>query len=112
MTTRHKLRATLAHGPKDMGAEIDVEIAFSFLAGSPASQEDSGWPGEFDFLDVAPLDSHDEPVPFSHRHEREWLYDLASQWFYSDAGQAAAFEEVAAELQEARVFVAALRRES
>jgi hypothetical protein len=109
MTTRHKLRACLSHGPKDIGAEVDVELAFTFLAGSPASQEDSGWPGELEFIDAAPLRPFDGAFADL---ERKWLTELAEEWFWSDEGQAAAMEEVLAELQEARVFIAALRRES
>ncbi len=117
MTTRHKLRATLPHGPKDLGAEIEAEIAFTFLPGGKPSFDDPGWGHEIELIDAALLDSHGKRVPWANPrpfsdYSQAWLNELAREWLESDEGRAAALEEVAAELQEARVFIAALRRES
>jgi len=108
MTTKHKLVATIPHGPKDLGAEIECAIAFSFLPGGKPSSDDPGWGPEIEFISAAPI----RPFLEYEAMQQESLDELAAEWLASDEGQAAAVEEVAAELQEARVFIAEIRRES
>lgn len=112
MTTKHKLRAFLPQGDPDIGAEIECEIAFSYVGGAKPTRDDPGWSAEIEFISAAPL-CNGKPAPFLDyaAHQQESLNDLAAAWLESDEGHMAALEEWAAELQEARVFIAALRRD-
>ena len=117
MTTRHKLVAFLPIGDPDRGEEIETEIAFTFLPGGKPSFDDPGFGPEIEFLSAAPL-CNGKPAPFFYNSamqrdiQNASLDDLARDWLESDVGRAAALEEVAAELQEARVFIAALRKDA
>jgi len=113
MTTKHKLRAFLQHGDPDLGAEIEAEIAFTFMPGGKPGYDDPGWAAEIEFVSAAPL-CNGKPAPFLYHAamQQESLNDLAREWLESDEGRAAALEEVAAELQEARAFIAEIRRET
>jgi hypothetical protein len=118
--SRHKLRATIPHGPSDEGAEIEVEIAFNYTRGRPAVMHlrngDPGYPAgpdEVEFLDAAPL-CNGKPSPFHGAFadlERQWLNDLAEAWLNSNEGQNEAFLTVADDDERAREYAAELRRE-
>lgn len=119
MATKHKLRATIPHGPKDMGAELDCEIAFTYHSGRMAhmtAQWKGGYPhpdeaDEIEFIDAAPIICG-KPAPFPKPFERLWLNQLAEDWLYTDEGQAAAMAEVLAEAEDARAFIAESRRDA
>lgn len=114
MTTKHKLVAFLPMGDPDLGCEIECEIAFTFLPGGKPTRDDPGSAAEIDLISAAPL-SNGKPSPFEGVFadmEQGSLDDLARWWLESVEGQAAAMAEVLAELEDARAFIAELRRES
>lgn len=112
MATKHKLVTFLEIGSRDEGAEIEVEIAFTYLRGGKPTRDDPGWGPEIEFISAAPL-CNGRPAPFLQyaAMQQESLDDLAREWLESAEGQAAAREEVAAEIDDARAFRAAMRRD-
>lgn len=109
MATKHKLRATIPQGDPDLGAEIEVEIAFTYYQGRMAhytAQWKGGYPhpdeaDEIDFISAAPF-CNGKPSPFDGAFadlEQEWLNDLAQDWLESDEGQERAFSALREDAQ-------------
>lgn len=119
MSTKHKLRATIPCGDPDLGAEVEVEIAFTYHQGRMAhhtAQWKGGYPhpdeaDEIEFLDAARL-CNGKPAPFYGAFadmEKASLNDLAEAWLESDEGQREAFEAVADDDERAREYAAEMR---
>jgi hypothetical protein len=117
MATKHKLVATIPCGDPDLGAEVEAEIAFTFLRGSSdyynraGGHWEQGWGAEIEFLDAARL-CNGKPAPFDGAFadlETAWLNDLADAWLETEEGVAEAMATVDADYDEAREFAAELR---
>ena len=120
MSTKHKLRATIPYGDPDIGAEIEVEIAFNFTPGRPAvmylRNGDPGYPAdpaEIEFVSAAmvvngKLHPYDGPFPVAHQ---QTLDAISEDWFYSDEGQSEAYAAVADDDEYARDQAAEQRRD-
>lgn len=109
--SRHKMKVSLAHGPADLGAEVDLEISFEYRAGSPAKGPTyfhGGLPAdppEIEFI------SCKGPLEGDGRDKyRQATFDLlAEQFLEGDGGFAEALEIVAADDERAREYAAEMR---
>jgi hypothetical protein len=101
MTTKHKLRAFLPVGDRDLGAEIEAELAFSFTPGSADYYNrrigtwEQGWGEEIELISAEPY-CNGKPAPFLDyaAFQQDSLNELAAQWLESDVGRAAALVPV------------------
>jgi hypothetical protein len=117
--TKHKMRATIPHGDPDIGAEVDVEITFTYLPGAapiiyPADNADPGYPAEIGFVGVSPI-SNGKPFAYYGAFadlEQEALENLARDWLEGDDGLAEAFAVVRDDDEAAREYHAELRRDA
>ena len=118
MSTTHKLIACIPHGDPDLGAEIECEIAFTYLKGAPEqgpSYYSGGQPAdpdEIEFVSAVQL-VNGKPVPryhsaFQAMHD-ELIADLARDWLETEDGVSEAMATVAADDDEARERAAELK---
>lgn len=107
----HTLHATISHGDRDLGAEIDLEITFSFTPGagatgpSYASGGDPDRAAEVEFVSCkGPLagDAFDDLRQQSFDH-------IAEQYLESDDGYADALRQVADDEDASREYFADMR---
>jgi hypothetical protein len=120
MSTKHKLRATIPHGDPDLGMEIDVEIAFTYLRGSPdyynkaGGHWEQGWGAEIELVNAVPMVNGKLSPGYSAWtiFERETLNDLAQCWLDSDEGRAEALEAVQDDDEAAREYAAEAKRDA
>lgn len=111
MASKHKMNATIPHGPSDEGAEIECEIIFSFTPGAGPtgptydSGGDPGWDAAIELVSVTAnlLDMG----AFQDLHQKA-LEDLVSDWLQDD-GYAEALAIVAEDDEAAREYAAELR---
>jgi hypothetical protein len=80
--SRHVILATIPHGPKDMGAEVEAKVSFIYITTSPP---------QVDFISAR----HTGIDRGYGKLEHEWLDDLARDWLETKAGYQAACEKVA-----------------
>lgn len=92
--SQHKTIQTLPVGDPDLGAEVEVEITFSFLQGAPEqgpSYASGGQPADPDEVELvkAVRLCNGKPAPFDGAFadlEQGQLDDLATTWLESDEG--------------------------
>jgi hypothetical protein len=116
MSTRRKLVTTIGYGDPDLGAEIEVEIAFEHTPGAPeqgpsyASGGQPADPAEIEFVSARHM-VNGKPAPFLvfPEMQQEWLDDLARDWLESDEGESAAYEAVADDDERGREYAAEMR---
>ena len=116
MSTTHKLIACIPHGDPDLGAEIECEIAFTYLKGAPEqgpSYYSGGQPAdpdEIEFVSARPFCTG-KPSPFLDYADMQQatLDDLARDWLESEYGVSEAMATVAADDDEARERAAELK---
>ncbi len=117
MSTKHTMRATIPCGPRDMGAEVDVEVTFLYSPGyAPVIYSDSpdpGSPAEVDFVGAQHLVGGKPSAYYGAyaRDEQAWLNDLVTDWLDTDDGITAAMDAVEADMEAGREFRADLRAE-
>lgn len=108
--SKHKMSATIPHGDPDIGAEIDCEIEFNYVAGAapiiyPSDNADPGWPAEVELISVkANLLDMGAFQDLQQKH----LEDVVSDWL-QDAGYEKALEVVASDSDAAAEYAADLR---
>lgn len=115
--TKHRLIATIPCGDPDLGAEVEVEITFTFLKGSAdyynraGGHWEQGWGAEIEFESAKHL-VNGKPAPFLMFPDLEqaWLDDLARDWLESDDGQDEAYGQWASDDERAREYAAEMRR--
>jgi len=120
MSTKHKLRATIPCGPADLGAEVDVEVTFTYLKGAPEqgpSYYSGGQPAdpdEIELVKATPLAANGKPAPYYGAFadmEQASLDDLVRDWLETDDGITAAMDAVEADMEAGREFRDELRAE-
>lgn len=111
--SKHTITATIPHGDRDLGAEIEVEIAFSFTKGSADYWNrhigcwEQGYPAELSLIS-AKADLLDMGA-FQDLHLKH-LEDVADNWLQGD-GYDEALAVVAADDEREREYAAELRAE-
>ncbi len=112
--TQHKLVATVGMGDPDIGAEVEVEIVFSFTPGQPAVMYGTPQPAddaEIEFISATPL-CNGKPSPYSGAYadmEQSSLDALAEAWLLEGDGFAEALEVAASDEADAREYAADLK---
>lgn len=90
MATTHTLRATIPHGDPDIGAEVDVDITYTYRRGSPDTYDksrggpggwDPGYPPEVEFVSAKPMSPY--YGAFADM-EQQHLDELARNWLDED----------------------------
>lgn len=98
--SKHKIDACLGMGDPDLGAEVELRIAYTFLKGAPeqgptyASGGQPADPDEIEFVScIRVIDGKERPTSGVFGHlEQSSLDALAEAWLLGDEGRAQAVE--------------------
>lgn len=113
-TTTHKITACIPVGPSDEGAEVELEITYTFLPGAPEqgpSYASGGQPADPDEIEfVSARNIHGEPYGAFADLEQDHLNDVARDWL-DDKGFEEAVAHACEELEAAKEAAAEARAE-
>ena len=115
--SKHTLITTIGVGDPDLGAEVEVKVAFNFTPGrpeTPPAYSHGGMPAESAEIEFLKAEPHcnGKPSPFYGAFadmEQDSLDGIAEAWLATDAGRCEALERAADDHEAAREYASELR---